>query len=81
MKLPDAPPPQLTDEPIPAVTVQVQPTEADLVPVIDPPRDHATGTLISVIKEGGAGEQFQMTDTLPQPEPIEVVPTPGTKES
>lgn len=62
------------------VVEQQQQLEPIAVTPIDPPVDHSTGQFISVIKEGAAGEQ-QIPDTMPQPEPVTIVPTPGQNES
>jgi hypothetical protein len=67
-------------DPKPTVTVQAQQEAPIAVPEQNIPVDHATGTPIAVIKDGSFGE-MPVPNTLPQPEDVVVVDTPGIGEN
>lgn len=71
--------PVVVKEPTPSVTEQQQQPAPTNVTPIEVPTDPATGSFVGVIKNGGSGEFGQMTDTMPQPNPIGVEDCP--KES
>lgn len=66
-------------EPKQAVTVQPQPDGGNAVPPDTTVYDHSSGVPLVTIETGNPPGP-DMTNTLPQPEPITVVSTPGDKE-